>query len=353
VVLVADITERKKAQASLADQQRMLELLIQHTEQGIWFIDNDLRTTDANPAMCRMLGRPLAELLGLTIFDFVDEANAAIFREHVARRAQGQADSYEIALLRADGSLVHCYNNATPIFDAAGRKVGAVGMFSDISPLKRAQDQVRLTSELLAQKSRVLEVTLDSLSQGVLSADAQGRTSAYNQRFLELLKIPEPLMQTRPTLQAIREYQMAQGHIPYDAAGVGTEVWHRRPSRYQRRTIDGLVIEVQTHAASDGSLVRTSTSAGCNAPGAACRPSWTCPGRRACMPMTWRGRASSSTAAPRPACLTSWSFACAAPMAAGCGWWTTASRTSRPTAASMALWSTAGTSPSARPRRPR
>ena len=259
VVLVSDITERKKAQASLADQQRMLELLIQHTEQGIWFIDNDLRTTDANPAMCRMLGRPLADLLGRTIFDFVDKANAAIFREHIARRAQGHADSYEIALLRADGQPVHCYNSATPIFDAAGRKVGAVGMFSDISPLKRAQDQVRLTSELLAQKSRVLEVTLDSLSQGVLSADAQGRTSAYNRRFLELSSIPEPLMQTRPTLQGIRAYQMAQGHIPYDAPGEGAEAWHRRPSRYQRRTIDGLVIEVQTHTASDGSLVRTYT----------------------------------------------------------------------------------------------
>ena len=175
-----DITGLLATEGSAAGQQRMLALLLDRTEQGFWFIDNDVRTTDANPAMCRMLGLTRSEMLGRDIFAFVDEANAAIFRQHVARRDQGQASGYEISLRRADGSAVHCYNNATPIFDASGRKTGAVGMFSDISRLKHAEQQLRLTSDALAAQSRVLEVTLDSLSQGVLSIDANGRTNAYN-----------------------------------------------------------------------------------------------------------------------------------------------------------------------------
>ncbi len=253
-----DITQRKAAQAALADEQRMLQLLIQSTEQGIWFIDNQLCTTGANPAMCRMLGLGLDAMLGRSIYDFVDEANASIFRQRVAQRSQGRAESYEIALLHAQGHLVHCYNNATPVFDAQGHKLGAVGMFSDITPLQQAQQQVRLTGELLAQKSNVLELTLDSLSQGVVSFDTHGRSNAYNRRFLELLQIPEPVMRDRPSLPALRRYQVE--HDLLDSDPHSPEVAQRIGSpRYQRKRRDGLVLEVQTHTAADGSLVRTYT----------------------------------------------------------------------------------------------
>ncbi len=253
-----DITQRKAAQAALADEQRMLQLLIQSTEQGIWFIDNQLCTTGANPAMCRMLGLGLDAMLGRSIYDFVDEANASIFRQRVAQRSQGRAESYEIALLHAQGHLVHCYNNATPVFDAQGHKLGAVGMFSDITPLQQAQQQVRLTGELLAQKSNVLELTLDSLSQGVVSFDTHGRSNAYNRRFLELLQIPEPVMRDRPSLPALRRYQVEHDLLDSDPQLLEAEQRIRSP-RYQRKRRDGLVLEVQTHTAADGSLVRTYT----------------------------------------------------------------------------------------------
>ena len=240
--------------ASPADGQRMLALLLQSNEQGFCFIDNDLRTTDANPAMCRMLGLSHGQLMGRNIYEFVDEANAAIFRERVRLRALGQAEGYEIALTRADGGIVNCYNNATPIFDADGRKVGAMGLFSDISPLKRAEQQLRLTSKLLAQKSQVLEATLDSLSQGVLSVDADGYINAWNRRCLDLLEVPDTFMQARPSFQALRRYQAEQGLLDASHADGAP-----RTARYQRARRDGTVIEVQTQVAADGSTVRTYT----------------------------------------------------------------------------------------------
>ena len=276
VMLYADITERKSAAAAMADQQRMRSLLIEATEQGIWFIDNALCTTDANPAMCRMLGLALPQMLGRTIYDFVDPANERIFREHVARRSEGQAEAYEIALMRADGTQVHCYNNATPMFDAAGVKVGAVGMFSDITPLKRAEQQIRHTGELLAQQSRVLEVTLDNLSQGVLSVGADGRANAYNRRFLDLVQLPLALMQTRPTVQALTAYQREQDDFGerlecLDATGreglrrfLDGDLSALNPS-YRRTRRDGMVLEVHTHTADDGSMVRTYTDVTANA----------------------------------------------------------------------------------------
>ncbi len=270
VLVHVDITERLASQAVLAEQQRMLALVLENTAQGFWYIDNNQCTTDANPAMCRMLGVRRDQIIGRSIYDYVDEANACIFREHVQRRAEGQAEGYEIALRRADGSALHCFNNATPVFDATGRKTGALGLFSDISVQKRAEQQIRRAGDALAQKSQVLTATLDSLAQGVLSVDAQGRCNTWNRRFVELLQVPDGLMQQHPTLDELRQFQLVHGHFGerlerLDDAGrrniLGFAQGDTRPValRYQRTRIDGCVLEVASHFAADGSLVRTYT----------------------------------------------------------------------------------------------
>ena len=86
---VQDVTQRRVAEAALAEQHHLLNLLVQTTSEGFWFIDAQRITTDANPAMCRILQRSHEQIVGKNIFEFVDEANAAIFREQVDRRDQG------------------------------------------------------------------------------------------------------------------------------------------------------------------------------------------------------------------------------------------------------------------------
>ena len=270
VVFHADITERERARAAAAEQQRKLKLILENTEQGFWYIDNQLRTTDANPAMCRMLGIDLAQMIDRSIYDFVDADNRAVFELHVRLRSEGHADGYEIALTRTDGRQVHCFNNATPVFDAAGRKTGALGLFSDISAQKQAELQIRHAGELLTQKSRTLETTLDSLVQGVLNVDASGRCTTWNHRFLELLQFPPPLMASRPTLGELLAYQLAQGHFgprleQLDESGRRSVTMAQRGApvmsghRYRRCRADGVVIDVASNFAADGSLVRTFT----------------------------------------------------------------------------------------------
>ncbi|MBI3368617.1 MAG: PAS-domain containing protein [Burkholderiales bacterium] len=245
--------------------------LLEATNQGFWLIDNALRTLDVNPAMCRMLGTTREAMLGRSIFDYVDEANAEIFRSQVRARTAGAASSYQIALLRADGGLVDCFNNATPVRDAAGHKIGAVGLFSDISAQTAAERQARLAELLLRQKSKVLESTLESLSQGVLSFDAGTRINAFNHRALELLDLPRSLLQAHPTLREVTEHQVASGHLGPGATVVGTpgheelRRWMEQAEssqarwRYERTTHRGRIIEVDCYRADDGSSVRTFT----------------------------------------------------------------------------------------------
>ena len=139
-----DVTASRQTDRALAEQNHLFSLLVRNTQQGLWFIDTEYRTTDVNPAMCALLGRAREDIIGRHILEFVDEPNAQIFREQMAARAQGQTAGYEIALLRPDGGVVRCFNNPTPIHDTQGQRVGSVGLWTDLTMLKRAEDALRV-----------------------------------------------------------------------------------------------------------------------------------------------------------------------------------------------------------------
>ena len=272
-MVCVDVTERLASAEALFENRRTLEVLLQTTDEGFWFIDNEVRTTDANRAMCRMLGVSREELLGRRIYEFVDAENEAIFRRQVELRAQGQAGSYEIALTRSDGTRVYCYNNATPIHDANGNKIGAIGLFSDITAHKQAAAEAQRATALLTEKSEVLETTLESLAQGVISIGSDQRINAWNRRALDLLGLPEPLMRTRPSLREVGWLQIDVGEFSADSSPLAGEAEGGHvtgqvsgdvfeltgPMRYQRTRTDGTVIEVATYPAPGGGQVRTYT----------------------------------------------------------------------------------------------
>ncbi len=228
----------------------LLRLLVQRTEQGIWFIDDAQRTTDANPAMCRLLGLPREQLVGRSIWDFVDDAGAAVFRERLSRRQHGASDAYEITLRAADGTRRHCLNNATPIIDADGRLVGSVGLWTDLSALKAAEHR-------LAEQSQALALTVESLHEGVFTSGRDGRAEVWNRRLLELLDLPESLLRQRPTIDEIRRFQVERGDFDHDPV-FGDDAQRRQVgTHYRRVTKQGRLLEVEGRQAVDGRLVRT------------------------------------------------------------------------------------------------
>jgi PAS domain S-box-containing protein len=263
--VVQDITEAKAAELALAEKHHLLTLLVQTTHEGFWFIDNEGVTTDVNPAMCAILGRTHDEIIGKNIYAFVDSVNRLVFQEQVKQRAAGVATGYEIALTRPDGSQVDCFNNATPIFDTAGRRIGAIGMFADMSARKRADAQLRATSAELTHKTQALQLTLDSMAQGIVSMDAEGRVNVFNRRMLELLDLPDTLVKPGVTLSEIASFQDERGDFgdglsyfePESRHFIRTRKHLALPLLYVREARAGRRIEVQTRHLPDGSLVRT------------------------------------------------------------------------------------------------
>lgn len=135
-----DISELRRVDEERRAHERLISDLLATTQEGYWLIDNEGRSLDLNPAMCQLLGRSPEEVNGQSIFSFVDEENLEIFHREIAARANGKKGAYEIALQRPDGTNIACMNNATPIYDDGGIKIGSIGLWTNISEIKKTQE---------------------------------------------------------------------------------------------------------------------------------------------------------------------------------------------------------------------
>ena len=132
---------------------------------------------------------------------------------------------------------------------------------------KRSRLQLQATSALLAEKSAALQVTFDSMSQGLSQVDASGRVRFYNRRYLELLDLPEALLAGQPEHRDVVAFQRDRGDFGenyslIDAAlrsYIGQEPAVLPPERYLRRTREGRVLDIYTRVLPEGGMVRTFT----------------------------------------------------------------------------------------------
>jgi PAS domain S-box-containing protein len=191
-----------RAQLALADQHRIFQQLLHSTLQGCWFIDTEGRTTDVNPAMCQLLGRPREELIGRSAFDFFEGDSLRTLQKEVASRHAGeggQRGGYEVEICRPDGTRVTCHNNATAISDAQGRPLGSVGLWTDLTPHIRTERELRTYAHVtnaitdvvsVIDEDEVYQMVNDAWcrSTGIARVQALGRTTA---ELLPSVRVPQ------------------------------------------------------------------------------------------------------------------------------------------------------------------
>lgn len=149
VVEFEDITERQRTQLELAKSEQEYRRIVETAEEGIWIIDAHGNNTFANKKMASMLGYTLDEMKGKHLFDFIDPSEVEVAKENMQRRAQGIHEHHDFKFKCKDGSEIWVLISANPIFDKDGTYTGALGMVTDITTRKKAeQEQERLMREL-------------------------------------------------------------------------------------------------------------------------------------------------------------------------------------------------------------
>lgn len=122
--------------------------VVNRSMEGIVMTDVQGRIAFVNPAAAELLGYTREEMTGRDWTLIIPPDQQAVVRAADSRRAEGQADRYELELVRRDGRRVPVLVSASPRFSAR-EFAGSVAIFTDISELKHSEEALRATNETL------------------------------------------------------------------------------------------------------------------------------------------------------------------------------------------------------------
>ena len=137
---VQDITERKRAEEKLRESEEKYRNIVETANEGILITDNENIITYVNKKFADMLRYNTEEIIGRPIWGFISEECKPIVKLNLEKRRQGISESYELKLIRKDGSSLWTLLNAKPLFDKDGKYMGAMSMLTDITARKEAEE---------------------------------------------------------------------------------------------------------------------------------------------------------------------------------------------------------------------
>ena len=126
--------------------------------------------------------------------------------------------------------------------------------------LLRTREALTASETLSAATSRVLEATLEAMSQGIVMVDADRHPQVINQRAIEFLGLEAGDIDGERLLSDMAGTM--PGHTPGDFDAIGMVQQAGRTNRElvtERRLDNGVLLEVRTRALPDGGMVQTYT----------------------------------------------------------------------------------------------
>src|SRR6266540_6079560 len=185
------MTTPKSAAPVARDADAELEALFAAINAVILVLDAEGRYVKIAPTNPSLLYRPAAELLGKTLREVFDGAQAQQFMEYIRTALETRTTVHFEYSLSIRGREVWFSGAISPM---SGDQVVLVGR--DITERRRAERDLRETLSLL-------NATFESTAEGILVVDLAGRIVSFNRTFAELWRIPDSILEAKDDAQTI------------------------------------------------------------------------------------------------------------------------------------------------------
>ena len=161
-----DITERIKSEEELMKYHEHLEELVEErtkelkeseekyrslvedSQEGVWALDENENTTFVNPRICEMLGYTKNEMMGKNLHLLIPDSMEERINGNRIRREKGIKETYDLELVKKDGTIIYTKIKAAPIMSKSRDYKGSFAYITDITSQKHAEDTLRESEEL-------------------------------------------------------------------------------------------------------------------------------------------------------------------------------------------------------------
>jgi signal transduction histidine kinase/DNA-binding NarL/FixJ family response regulator len=121
-------------------------------------------------------------------------------------------------------------------------------------------EALRVSERDVAEKSNLLETTLEHMDEGIMLVTADRTVAVCNKRAMELLDLPLELVARRPNFAEVLAYQWRNNEFSHSQADVVELIRSGgildTPHVYERQRPDGSVLEVRSAPMPNGGIVR-------------------------------------------------------------------------------------------------
>jgi PAS domain S-box-containing protein len=220
LAVARDITQRKKAEAEIRFQSKLLESV----GQAIIAVDLEGTIIYWNKAAEQLLGWPADEVLGQPGLQLIEQTDiAADFRATLAILLAQGFWAGEMRQQRRDRSIFSAYISSSFFFDNSDKPAGIISSITDLTPIKQVEEQLRLlnleleqrvalrTEELvaanlnlsllnrdMARSHGLLAIVFNKLSDGLALLDNTGKLLVVNETLAQLVGAPAEPMAGQP-----------------------------------------------------------------------------------------------------------------------------------------------------------
>ncbi|MCX6683560.1 MAG: PAS domain S-box protein [Methanoregula sp.] len=162
--IIHDITERKKAEKALQDNETLYRTVFENTGTAMVMVEEDTKISLSNTEFARLVGLTRKEIEGKKSWtEFVlPEDLERMIEQHKLRRKRQEAalKKYEFRLISIDNQI----HDVLLYIDIIPDTKKSIASLIDITELKKAQDLLRHFNEELEQKIRERTVQLQALN---------------------------------------------------------------------------------------------------------------------------------------------------------------------------------------------
>jgi diguanylate cyclase (GGDEF)-like protein/PAS domain S-box-containing protein len=145
LLLMQDITPRKRAEEAVRAKEALLSALVNNTDDLVLAVDRNLRVTMMNEALRAAIERNygFTLTLGDDVYRMVVPERRTELEAVFSRALQGESQRVERSFLLPNGRQVSQDEAYNPIFDAGGRVTGISIFIHDVSAQRRAAQTIQ------------------------------------------------------------------------------------------------------------------------------------------------------------------------------------------------------------------